>query len=144
MEAEAEKEMKIKFKKEKGNESKISFIRKFFPDVSNSPGGSQTIQRRENENDIHRIVSKEGKVGQTDGITTSNFTFTHTKGEDILTTPKRKNEKSACLDSPSKRRKFSDNLKMWRDLDNRSHSDLEGLSGELACNTTGTIDLPGD
>ena len=89
MEAEAEKEMKTKFKKEKGNKSKISLIRQCFP---NSPGGSQTIRRREN------------------------------------VTPKRKNEKSACshFDWPSKRRKFSDNLKMWRDLDNRSHS--EGYS----------------
>ena len=84
-------------------------------------------------------------MGQTDGITTSNFTFSHTKGEDILTL-KRKNEKSACLkfDSPCKRRKFSDNLKMWRDLENRGHSDLEGLSGELECNMMGTMNLAGD
>ena len=146
VEAEAEKEMKVKFKKETGNQSKISFIRKFFPDVSNSPGGSQTIRRRENENNTHRIVSKEGLVIQTDGITTSNFTFTHTKGEEILTTPKRKNEKSACLnfDSPSKRRKFSDNLKMWRNLENQGQSDLEGQSGELEGNILGTMNLAGD
>ena len=83
---------------------------------------------------------------QTDGITTSNFTFTHTNGEEILTTPKRKNEKSACLnfDSPSKRRKFYDNLKMWRNLENQGQSDLEGQSGELEGNILETMNLAGD
>ena len=146
VEAEAEKEMKEKSKKETGNQSKISFIRKFFPEVSNSPGGSQTIRRRGNENETSRIVSKKGLVIQTDGRTTSKFIFTHTKGEEKSTTPKRRNEKSACLnfDSPSKRKKFSDNLKMWRDLENGGQSDFEGQSGNLEGNILGTMNLAGD
>ena len=83
---------------------------------------------------------------QTDGRTTSKFIFTHTKGEEISTTPKRRNEKSACLnfDSPSKRKKFSDNLKMWRDLENGGQSDFEGQSGNLEGNILGTMNLAGD
>jgi hypothetical protein len=45
---------------------------------------------------------------------------------------------------PSKRRKFFDNLKIRRDLENQGHSDLEGLSGELEYNMMGTMNMAGD
>ena len=136
MENEEWKDSKNIIKKEDAKEAKISFLRRFYPKVSHSPGGS--VKLKGGDDCFGSDSAITGRMGRQEGETMSNF--------------KRKAQSNRILDlsSPSKKTKlipaFSNTFNLWETKNtslkpiknNPIISDMKGQPDGLARTVGGT------
>ena len=116
------------------SEAKISFLRKFFPEIHSSPGGSDKLQKIQDRTD--RLMNGNSDILTKVGNRQKQAHKISSHPLMNITPSKRKTPLGPTLfSSPSKRQKtltsFSENLNYWIRKDDTSRGDLEGLAGGL-------------
>ena len=141
MEREGEKEgaLKTRIEEEEGgrkrqSEAKISFLRKFFPEMHSSPGGSEKLQKIHDRTD--RLMNGNSDILTKFGNRKEQAHKISSHPLMNITASKRKTPLGPTLfSSPSKRQKtltsFSENLNYWIRKDDTSGGDLVGPAGGL-------------
>ena len=136
------KAAKTVVERKKGLESKLSFVRKFFPETNMTPGGTCKLRRRENNTTIQTHLQTTQADANCDLDTRVQPPDTENSAEQILdATPKRKlkfSDKDFSLSvhfsstlSPYKRAKFSTNLNFWRETEQPGSGDMARPSSRL-------------
>jgi hypothetical protein len=136
------KEAKTVVERKKGLESKLSFVRKFFPETNMTPGGTCKLRRREDYTTIQPHLQTTQADANCDLDTRVQPPDTENSAEQIShTTPKRKLNFSdedfsssvlfSSTLSPYKRAKFSTNLNFWRQNEQPGSGDMAGPSFRL-------------
>jgi hypothetical protein len=139
------KAAKTVVERKKGLESKLSFVRKFFPDTNMTPGGTCKLWRRE-DNTTRTYIQTHLQTTQADANcdldTRVQPPDTENSAEQIShATPKRKlkfSDEDFSLSvhfsstlSPYKRAKFSTNLNFWRETEQPGSGDMARPSSRL-------------
>ena len=136
------KAAKTVVERKKGLESKLSFVRKFFPETNMTPGGTCKLRRREDNTTIQTHLQTTQADTYCDLDTRVQPPNTENSAERILhKTPKRKlnfseEDFSSSVQfsstlSPYKRAKFSTNLNFWRQTEQPGSGDVVGPSSRL-------------
>ena len=116
--------------REREQDCKLTFVRKFFPNTNLTPGGTCKLRGRKDDIHTHGLTANLSKVSNIDRNTATDRptkTSTH-----VNVTPKRRHVfQDNTIFTPNKKIKFSENLNFWRQSIDQENSDLVGELGEL-------------
>jgi hypothetical protein len=121
---------KTEEERKRNKENKITFLRKFYPIISKTPGGSERLRAGKNSSSILKTLV-------TTHTETENYPFHPSLNEKL-----RGGEHFGIFSSPTKKLKFSEKVRFWKEQS--GSSDLEEPYGGLADYLGGTKNLAED
>ena len=121
---------KTEEERKRNKENKITFLRKFYPNISKTPGGSERLRPGENSSSI--LKNPDNNKHRSRELPLSPFTKRKAEG----------GEHFGRFSSPTKKLKFSEKVRFWKEQS--GSSDLEEPYSGLVDYLGGTKDLAED